>query len=131
MCALKTSPYWTSKYFMGTKTVFTYPCVYTYGLKSMQMNFIRQPSLCLLFCLLLRLHLSKYHLLSDRGYQITGFVTFFFFFYLFRAIPTAWGSSQSRGHSGAAAASLCHSHSNMGSEPCWRPTSQLMAMQDP
>ena len=29
------------------------------------------------------------------------------------------------------AASLLHSHSNMGSEPCLQPTSQLTAMLDP
>ena len=33
------------------------------------------------------------------------------------AIPAAYGSSQARGPIGAAAASLCHSHSNAESEP--------------
>ena len=32
---------------------------------------------------------------------------------------------------GAVAASLCHSHTNVGSEPHLRPTPQLTAMQDP
>ena len=41
-----------------------------------------------------------------------------FFFFLFRAEPAAYGSSQVRGQIGAAAASLHHSHSNMGSETC-------------
>ena len=41
--------------------------------------------------------------------------------------PRAYGGSQSRGPIGAAAASLHHSHGNMGSEPHLRPTSQLMA----
>lgn len=36
----------------------------------------------------------------------------FFFFLLFRATPVAYGSSQARGRIGAAAAGLCHSHSN-------------------
>ena len=40
---------------------------------------------------------------------------FFFFFCLFRAISTAYGSPQGRGQIGAGAASLHHSHSNMGS----------------
>ena len=56
----------------------------------------------------------------------------FFFFCFFRATPVAYGSSQARGHIGAvsAAASLHHSHSNTGSEPCLRPClrPQLSAM---
>ena len=39
------------------------------------------------------------------------------YFLLFRATPTAKGSSQARGPIRAAAASLHHSHSNSGSEP--------------
>ena len=45
----------------------------------------------------------------------------FFFFCLFRAAPTAHGSSQAGGRIGAAAASLCHSHSNTGSELSLQP----------
>ena len=49
----------------------------------------------------------------------------FFFFSFFRAAPVAYGSSQSRGWIGAAAASLCHSHSiAVGSEPPLQPTPQ-------
>ena len=44
---------------------------------------------------------------------------------------TARGSSQARGRIGATAASLHHSHSNMGSEPCLQPTPQLLVMPDP
>ena len=40
---------------------------------------------------------------------------FFFFFLLFRAAPTAYGSSQARGRIRAVAVSLHHSHSNAGS----------------
>ena len=43
----------------------------------------------------------------------------------------AYGGSQARGQFGATAASLHHSHSNVGSEPCLRPTPQLMATADP
>ena len=50
-----------------------------------------------------------------------------FFALLFRAAPLACGSSQARGLIRAAAASLHHSHSNMGSELCLRLTSQLTA----
>ena len=45
------------------------------------------------------------------------------FFFLFRAEPTAYGSSQARGGIGGAAASHSHSHSHTGSEhrscQCW------------
>ena len=55
----------------------------------------------------------------------------FFFFLLFRAAPTAYGSSQARGRIRATAAGLCHSHNNAGSKPCLWPTPQLTAMLDP
>ena len=50
---------------------------------------------------------------------------------LFRDASVAYGSSQARGRIGAAATSLCHSHSNTRSEQCLQPTPQLTAMQDP
>ena len=56
---------------------------------------------------------------------------FFFFFHFFRATPMAFGNSDARGWTGATAAGLCHSHSNMGSEPHLQPTPQPMAMPDP
>ena len=60
------------------------------------------------------------------------FPSFFFcLFYPFRAAPTAYGGSQARSLIGAVAAGLCHSHSNIRSEPHVRPTPQLMAMPDP
>ena len=40
----------------------------------------------------------------------------FFFFLLFRAAPTTYGSSQGRGQIRAVASGLLHSHSNTGSE---------------
>ena len=58
-------------------------------------------------------------------------LSLFFFFLLFRAAPAADGSSQVRGPIGAVAASLRHSHSNVGSEPCLWPTPQLTATPDP
>ena len=45
---------------------------------------------------------------------------FTFFFFLFRAAPTACGGSQARGQIRATAVGLCHSHSNARSEPCLR-----------
>ena len=50
--------------------------------------------------------------------------------FLFRAAPAAYKGSQARGLIGAAAASLYHSQSNMGSKPHLRPTPQLTATQD-
>ena len=47
------------------------------------------------------------------------------------AAPVVYGSSQARGRIGAAAASLPHSHINVGSEPHLCPTPQLMAVLDP
>ena len=43
-------------------------------------------------------------------------ITFFFFFYLFRAAPAAYGNFQARGRIGAIVAGLHHSHSNPRSE---------------
>ena len=59
------------------------------------------------------------------------FIFYFIIFCHFRAAPAADGSSQARGLIGAAAAELCHSHSNLESELCLRPTQQLTAMLDP
>ena len=65
--------------------------------------------------------------------QLTSFF-FFFFFSLFvfsRAIPMAYGDSQTRGRITAVAASLCQSHSNSGSELRLQTTQQLTATPDP
>ena len=59
---------------------------------------------------------------------ISLLVTYSFFsFLLFKAKPAAYGSSQARSWIRAAAAGLCHSHSNAGSEPHLWPIQQLMA----
>ena len=50
---------------------------------------------------------------------------------LFRAIATAYGSSQATGGIGVALASLCQSHSKAGSELHLGPTPQLMAIWNP
>ena len=54
-------------------------------------------------------------------FLLSFFFFFFFFFLLFRVVSTAHGGSQARGRLGAAAASLCHSHSDAGSEPHLQP----------
>ena len=52
-----------------------------------------------------------------------GYISSFFFLWLFRASPVAHGSLQARDQIGAAAAGLRHSHS--GSAPHLQPTPQL------
>ena len=52
-------------------------------------------------------------------------------FFFFRAAPAVYGSSETRGWIGAAAAGLCHSHSNTKSEPHLPSTPQLSATLDP
>ena len=59
------------------------------------------------------------------------FILFYFCPFFFRATPKSCGSSQARGQVWAIAASLCHSHRNMGSEPHLWTKPQLMAMPDP
>ena len=62
---------------------------------------------------------------QENSQMILFFVLFFVFF---RAVPMAYGGSQARDRSGAAAAGLHHSHSSVGSGPCLSPTPQPMAM---
>ena len=54
-----------------------------------------------------------------------------FFLCLFRAVPAAYGGSQSSSQIRAEATGLHHSHSNTGSEPCLQPTPQLTVTLDP
>ena len=54
-----------------------------------------------------------------------------YMYILFFLGPTAYGSSQARGHIGAVAAGLYYSHGNARSEPHLRCTLQLMATPDP
>ena len=64
-------------------------------------------------------------------YDLSLYWSMTFFPLIFRAAPVADGSSQAMGQIGATAASLCHSHSNTGSELSLQPTPQLMAIPDP
>ena len=85
-----------------------------------------------LFCFLI-LHLTQNFMFLE-GLSPMSFWFFplsLSFFFLFRAAPTTYGSSQPRGRTGATAASLWHSHGNTGSELHLQPISQLMAMPDP
>ena len=55
----------------------------------------------------------------NPSYRSSGklFSLFLFLLFFFRAAPAAYGNFQARGWIRATAANLCHSHSNMGSEP--------------
>ena len=64
---------------------------------------------------------------SKHGFH---YIPQFLFCLFFRAAPEAYGGSQARGPIGATAASLCHNHSNVGSEPCLPPTPELRATPD-
>ena len=55
----------------------------------------------------------------------------FFIFCLFRAALSAYGGSQARGRIRAAAAGLCQSHSNTGSELRLQATPQLTSTPGP
>ena len=52
---------------------------------------------------------------KHRGCFFLRPLSFFFFFFLFRAVPEAYGGSQARGRMGVTAAGLHHRHSNTGS----------------
>ena len=60
--------------------------------------------------------LSILQLMAQVNYSILLIRYRNYFFCLFRAAPIAYGNSQARGWIGAAAASLCHSHSHARSE---------------
>ena len=75
---------------------------------------------------------DKEHKTLDLIYGLHIFVCLYcFVFCIFRAAPTAYGASQARDRIRAAAAGLCHSHSNAGSELRLKPTLQLTATPDP
>ena len=78
--------------------------------------------LCYFFFLLLILGGIQCHIVE---------VLLIYLFAFSRAAPMAHGGSQARDLIGAVAANLHQSHSNVGSESCLQPTSQLMAMPDP
>ena len=68
--------------------------------------------------------------MEDGKKRLFGGFFFFVLFWLFRAVPTAYGISQARSQIGAVPAILHHSHSNEGSKPHLQPTLQFMAMLD-
>ena len=65
------------------------------------------------------------------AFERCKFLFVFLFFCFVRAALGAFESSQARGQTGAAAASLQHSHRLLGSEPRLRPTPQLKVTVDP
>ena len=64
----------------------------------------------------------------QKGTEYTTMV--FFFSFLFRAIPVAYGSSYTRGPIRVAAAGLCHSNATAISETRLQPMPQLAATPD-
>ena len=72
---------------------------------------------------------AKADLPTGEAFQPIWDINSFFFFFLFRAILAAYGSSQTRSRIRATAAGLHHSHSNTGSELCLQPTLQLAGIQ--
>ena len=67
---------------------------------------------------------------AAQGEKKSHFQLNLLFILLFRAAPATYGSSQARGLIGAAAAGLCQSHRNAGSEPRLQPTPALTATPD-
>ena len=63
-------------------------------------------------------------------HSIENTLTFTVFFLLCNVTSVAHGGSQARGGIGAVATGLCHSHSNIRSEPHLQPIPQLMATLD-
>ena len=76
-------------------------------------------------------HRSRAYCQQTSLFQLMWIHEKFFFFFLVAAAPAAYGSSWVRGWIRAAAASLLHSHSNMGSELHLWPMPQLVAIPDP
>ena len=64
-------------------------------------------------------------------FKFTQQIIYYYYYFLFRAASAAYGGSQARGQIRATAATLHHSHSNVGLEPNLRPTPQPTAMPDP
>ena len=60
-----------------------------------------------------------------------GYCSLFFFVFFFRAAPMACGGSQAGVESELTGLVCTVAHSNMGSKPCLRPTSQFTATVDP
>ena len=63
------------------------------------------------------LHICDFYTVFLGNFCWQVFFLFFFFFCLFRAIPTAYADSQARGPIGALPTGLHHSHSHGRSEP--------------
>ena len=79
---------------------------------------------------ILQQHYSNYEMLYCFHNPLSCLCGLFFFSPLFRAAPAAYESYQTRGQIRAAAASLCHSHSNARSELRLCSIPQLVAMPD-
>ena len=114
-------------------TFLTYKLVSWYCLSCSIILKTRRNDICKLLQFLLRFLLSLVICIWWKSLtsNFLLFHPFFFSFFLFRAAPVAYGGSQARGQIGVVAASLCHTHSNTGSEVHLWPTPQLTPMPDP
>ena len=70
---------------------------------------------------------SKIMFVINVIYELLVTIAYLFIYLFIWATPMAYERSQARGRIGVAAASLCHSHSHVRSEPGRRPTPQLIA----
>ena len=86
---------------------------------------------CVCVCVCIHTYIKPGHFAAQQKLAQQCKSTILFFFGLFRVVPTAYQSSQSRGQIRAIADSLCHSHSKAGSKPHLQPTQQLTATPDP
>ena len=68
---------------------------------------------------------------ASLAYFVLFFTIYIYFFFLFRAVPVTYGSSQATGKIGAAAVSLHHSHSNDRFKLHLQPMLQPVTMMDP
>ena len=85
----------------------------------------------LIFHLLKMPPFSTFFCLFGEGLEGVGVFFVVLGFFLGGGTPAAYGSTQARGQTGAAATSLYHNHSNVESEPHLQPTPQLMATPEP
>ena len=79
----------------------------------------------------MNLTVGKSGILTTRKRIIIIIIIIICLFAFSRAAPEAYGGFQTRGPTGATAASPPHSHSNVRSKPRLQPTPQLTAMPDP
>ena len=104
-----------SRWYTIYSNISTYLCLYPYIPMSLPHR-----------CLSISIPISNFLTLICLPLCYLGSFPFFLSFCLFRATPMAYRGSQARGLTGALATGLCHSHSNIRSEPHLQTTPQLL-----